>query len=100
LTPIFEASSFFVVLVSYTNFLISGLATQNTTAWTQCLQGATDPTPCINQWGSETAMLACQYAYTDVDGTHIQVYMDAKKDSKTKLFVVVENVVFEFFFLR
>jgi hypothetical protein len=36
-----------------------------------CLQSP-DPQACANAWGSETAGLACTYAYSDVDGSHIQ----------------------------
>jgi hypothetical protein len=31
-----------------------------------------DPLKCAGEWATETAGLACTFAYSDVDGSHIQ----------------------------
>jgi hypothetical protein len=31
-----------------------------------------DPLKCADEWATETAGLACTFAYSDVDGSHIQ----------------------------
>jgi len=63
----------------YTQYLISQLKgpwKEMATEWAKCNQTFSDemqqPNDCPNQWASESAKVACEYAYTDQNGNHIE----------------------------
>jgi len=59
----------------YMDYLISqmnGPWKEHAAVWAKCNDTSTSPYACPDEWASETALQACDYAYTNQDGDHIE----------------------------
>jgi hypothetical protein len=76
---------------AYFNFLLGGVTQANITAWTSCLSPGSPVSSCVDSWAEETAALACTYAYSNTDGSHIQDGFDLGQDYYLRAAPIVDE---------
>jgi len=74
--------------VNYARYLLKNIDEKDADIWAKCATG-TDPV-CPNEWGNQTAPLACIYSYVDTDGSVIKNGFSLGMDYYNRSLPIVE----------
>jgi len=75
--------------INYARYLLKNIDENDANVWAKC-KTQQDPS-CPNEWGNETAPLACKYSYVDVDGSIIKTGFSLGNDYYNRSLPIVEE---------